>query len=232
MWRWQERKKIIESSNLWPNVSINKFIDGIWHFFPVCAQVINIFRFSVRLGIWADCGFWWMRLLPMQKFSVENLNELHVLCIILNVACARERLSERIFRFRYRRSRLKCAITYLACLFAFLWRNRNNFPLSSVWCLSPLFGKIYGSSHALSARIGKSQEPTLSLCLSLSYSLRRKHEYTVARNIFIKREMVSHINNSIILHSYSYDGSGAAARHHLFTDETWFGLSQKTTAVV
>ena len=86
-----ERKKIIESSNLWPNVSINKFIDGIWHFFPVCAQVINIFRFSVRLGIWADCGFWWMRLLPMQKFSGKNLNELHVLCIVLNVACARER---------------------------------------------------------------------------------------------------------------------------------------------
>lgn len=142
------KKYVIESSNLWPKTEpVNKWIYRRHLAFMcvgvcVCAQVINIFRFGLRLGIRSDCDFCWMQLilvllllLSMQKVFAKNLNELHVLCIV----CRCRVRSSNAPLFRYRLARLECAITYRS-LFCTSGAIETIF-LCQMFVLSPLFPK-------------------------------------------------------------------------------------------
>lgn len=87
---------------------------------------------------------------------------------------------------------LKYAITYRRL--ALLWCNRNNFPLSSVSCCCHYATPMYIRCAHISPKIPRASTQALS------------HTH-IQQQAYSLNEMMSHINNSIILHSCSYDGS-------------------------
>lgn len=113
----------------------------------------------------------------------------------------------------------------LICLFLLLFslaQSKQIFLCQVLDVVAIIFKKIYGF-HVVYKR---AHSPNPKSKYSQQTHNKRLATYSL-------NEMVSHINNSIILHSYSYDGfEFESAQHFCSRIKRDFGLSQKTTAVV
>lgn len=154
-----------------------------------CAQVINIFPAQCVRVSRTDCGFFVSMRLLLQKFSGSLFWGAKFKWVTRTLYRCRAR---RFVAFSHSDTvallSLKYAITYR--WFAPLAQSKQ-FSFVKCFVLSPLCYTMYMASMC-----AHSQNPVSQHTVSQTHT----------RPAYSLNEMMSHINNSIILHSCSYDG--------------------------